>query len=170
MTSMRDSRCHTRLAKAEDAEAIARVHYEAILRSAAPAYSAEVIQSWAKLPDDEKSARIRDAIHGDQERFIVAELAGDVIGFSSFVAGGDELRAVYVDPRHGRSGVGTLLLRHLEQIAAEAGCTFLAMDASLNAEAFYRREGYRVLEYGEHELSSGVRMKCVKMTKQLPGV
>ncbi len=165
---VRDSTYRTRLAVAGDAKAIARVHYDAIRGTAAAAYPARVIESWAKPPDDETSTNIRRALEGDEESFVVAEVSGTIVGFASVVTGDEELRAVYVDPRHGRGGVGKMLLIHLEQVAADAGCTSLTMDASLNAEAFYRREGYRVIEYGEHALSSGVRMECVKMTKTLP--
>ena len=39
------------------------------------------------------------------------------------------------------------------------------MDASLNAEAFYLRHGFAVVERGEHTLTTGARMRCVKMQK-----
>ncbi len=41
------------------------------------------------------------------------------------------------------------------------------MDASLNAEAFYRRHGYETLGPAEHVLDSGVRMACIRMCKAL---
>ena len=41
------------------------------------------------------------------------------------------------------------------------------MDASLNAEAFYLNHGFAVVERGEHTLTTGARMRCVKMRKAL---
>ena len=41
------------------------------------------------------------------------------------------------------------------------------MDASLNAEAFYRSHGFTVERSGEHQLSGGLRMACIRMRKQL---
>jgi ribosomal protein S18 acetylase RimI-like enzyme len=41
------------------------------------------------------------------------------------------------------------------------------MDASINAEAFYRRAGYEILERGVHRLRSGREMACLKMKKTL---
>lgn len=35
------------------------------------------------------------------------------------------------------------------------------------AEAFYRRAGYEVLEYGIHRLGTSLEMACVKMKKVL---
>jgi hypothetical protein len=37
----------------------------------------------------------------------------------------------------------------------------------VTAESFYRREGYEVIERGEHVLRNGQRMACVKMRKDL---
>ena len=41
------------------------------------------------------------------------------------------------------------------------------MDASLNAEEFYLIHGFAVVERGEHTLTTGTRMRCVKMRKAL---
>ena len=49
----------------------------------------------------------------------------------------------------------------------DRGLLQLHMNASLNAEAFYRRAGYEVLEYGIHRLDTGLEMACVKMKKVL---
>jgi hypothetical protein len=52
-------------------------------------------------------------------------------------------------------------------VALERGAVELQMDASVNAEAFYRRAGYDVVERGTHRLRSGLQMACVKMSKRL---
>lgn len=41
------------------------------------------------------------------------------------------------------------------------------MDASVNAEAFYRRAGYQFVDHGVHRFDSGHEMACVKMKKDL---
>jgi hypothetical protein len=43
----------------------------------------------------------------------------------------------------------------------------LALVSTVGAEAFYAACGYEVVERGEHVLSSGHRMACVRMRKQL---
>jgi hypothetical protein len=43
------------------------------------------------------------------------------------------------------------------------------MAASINAEAFYARHGFAVVERGTHRLHSGVEMACVRMRKALAG-
>ncbi len=79
----------------------------------------------------------------------------------------NELRAVYVHPSAGRRGVGARILQKLEKLTTERGVEHLALDASLNAEAFYTRHGYEAGERTTHEFHSGASVSCIKMTKQL---
>ena len=97
----------------------------------------------------------------------MAEDASGVIGCGSIVPLLQELRAVYVHPGAGRRGVGSAILRCLAQLALDRGVLQLQMDASINAEAFYRRAGYKILERGVHRLRSGREMACLKMKKSL---
>ncbi|MFC5649575.1 GNAT family N-acetyltransferase [Paenibacillus solisilvae] len=69
--------------------------------------------------------------------------------------------------RWGGIGVGTTILNALEKIAIEKKIRYLEMDASINAESFYLKNGYRILEHRTHKLSSGQEMKCTKMRKVL---
>ena len=41
--------------------------------------------------------------------------------------------------------------------------SFLVMDASLNAEPFYKKFGFRSLGRGFHAFESGTKMDCIKM-------
>src|SRR5208283_3950217 len=96
-----------------------------------------------------------------------AEVGARIVGFGSIVPQTSELRAIYVHPDFGRRGVGSQILWALEHLARRHGLTELAMDASLNAEDFYLIHGFAVVERGEHTLSGGARMRCVKMRKAL---
>ena len=77
------------------------------------------------------------------------------------------LQGLYVHPGFGRCGIGSKILAALEQEAALLGLSYLKADASINAEAFYRKQGFEVIEYGTHQLASGQKMTCVKMRKTL---
>lgn len=150
-----------------DAEGMSRVHFEAVRRTASAFYSSEVIESWAHTPDDVRREQFRRAIAGGSELFVVAEAEGGVVGFGSIVPGLHELRAVYVDPRVGRCGIGGRILKELERLALTQGIPALHMDSSVNAEAFYSQNGYEVIEKGAHRLSDGTEMACVRMKKAL---
>ena len=150
-----------------DAIAIIDLHFAAVHHSAGSFYPPEVLNSWSTQPDETRYDHIRRALEKGEELFVVAEDASGVIGFGSIVPLLQELRAVYVHPRAGRRGVGSAILRRLEQLALDRGVLQLQMDASINAEAFYRRAGYEILERGVHRLSSGREMACLKMKKSL---
>jgi putative acetyltransferase len=98
---------------------------------------------------------------------LVAEIDGLLVGIGCMVAEKSELRACYVTPLASRKGVGSALLRAIEQAAREQGVMYLKVDSSLTAEPFYSRHGYLVCERGEHLLHNGQRMACVKMRKTL---
>lgn len=87
--------------------------------------------------------------------FIVAEAAGHMLGFVQLTQGTThallrpgsavELDRLYVLARFGGQGIGTLLLRHAEALAARQGVTTLWLTAWVgnhHALAFYARRGY----------------------------
>jgi putative acetyltransferase len=101
------------------------------------------------------------------ETTVVAEMDGKIVGFGTIVESNNELRALYVSANFGRQGVGSALLRELEKLAKERGCGELHLDSSLTAAPFYANHGYEETGQGEHTLSSGNKMACVKMRKAL---
>ncbi len=153
----------------DDALSIIDAHRAAIWGSAAGFYSREVIEEWAPIGvSPERVEGFRRAIASGEEIVVVAmDSSGRILGFGSIVPSNNELRAVYVRPEHGRKGVGRAILRHLEDIARKALLTELRMDASINAEAFYKANGFSSLASGEHTMASGRRMACVRMRKPL---
>ena len=81
-------------------------------------------------------------VSGEERAVLARDAAGHVVGFGSIIPAARQLRALYVAPEHGRCGVGAMILARLEAMAAGLGLPELRMDASLNAEAFYRRHGF----------------------------
>lgn len=150
-----------------DAEAIVHAHFAAVHQTASDFYPRDVLESWSRQPDESRYQQIRQAIAKGQEFFLVAEDVSGVVGFGSIVPSLQELRALYIHPRIARRGVGANLLVQLERLAVLRQCAYLQMDASVNAEAFYGRHGYEVVERGVHRLASGHEMACVKMKKIL---
>jgi putative acetyltransferase len=167
LTSNRGMLVLIRPAVAADAASMSHVHFEAVRRTAAPFYPSEIIDSWSQVSDERRHEQFRNAIVGDDELFLVAERAGEVVGFGSIVPSSSELRAVYVHPDVGRSGVGGAILRNLEQMAKARGLSTLQMAASINAEIFYSHHGYEVVERGMHRMAGGGQMACVRMRKFL---
>ena len=159
-----------RLGRPDDAAAILETQRSAIRQTAASAYSPAIIDEWAPaVIVRERVDTFRRWIERGEELIVVAmEPAGEIIGFGSIVPANSELRAVYVDAAYGGQGVGRALLARLEELARDAGVAELRMDASINAVPFYEANGFISLERGEHVMSSGGRMACVRMRKALP--
>jgi putative acetyltransferase len=156
-----------RPAVSADAVAIIDLHFAAVHRTASTFYTSEVLDNWSPQPNEARYQQMQEIIAGDEELVLVAEDTLGVVAFGSIVPRLRELRAVYVHPNAGRRGVGTQVLAALERLALERGIPQLQMVASVNAEAFYRRAGYEVVESGTHRLRSGQEMACVKMAKHL---
>jgi putative acetyltransferase len=155
-------------AQAEDAARLLEIHAAAVHQTAAPYYSAEVINSWSRLPiTSDRTERVKQRwIENPDQRVVVARQANQVVGFG-MINKNSQLQGLYVHPNFGRCGIGGKILAALEQIAASLGLSYIKADASINAEAFYIKQGFEVIEYGTYQLGSGQEMDCVKMQKTL---
>ena len=159
-------RLSVREMRSEDARAFLEVHHRAVRELAMDSYPLDVIEAWAPFPITEEHVQFV-CLNADHEFRFVAELNGEIVGIGCLVPQNNELRACYVLPSAGRRGVGSAILREIERVAYDRGVAALHADSSLNAEPFYRSNGYEVRGRGEHILSSGVRMACVRMRKDL---
>jgi N-acetylglutamate synthase-like GNAT family acetyltransferase len=151
-----------RRAEEKDCEGIWHVHTRAIRETARSHYSREEIEAWASPRQPEhyiESIRSKE--------FYIAEENGAVIGFGTLNQEHNEIEAVYVSPDVARRGIGSAILRRLEERAQGLGLKSLKIDASLNAVPFYKSVGYQSQQETKHRLSSGVEIGCVLMTKEL---
>jgi putative acetyltransferase len=155
-----------RAATTADAVAVIDLHFAAVHDTAAGYYPPETLDAWSSRPNAARYQRLRDAIAKGEELFVVAETASGVVGFGSILPSQEELHAVYVHPTVARRGIGSQILAELERLAIGRGLRQLHLSASLNAEAFYRRAGYEVIERGVLRLTPATEMACVKMKKR----
>jgi len=161
------TRLSVRPAIVDDAQGILEAHSAAVHRTASRHYASDILTAWAAALDVDNVRRMAGIIASRSELIVVAEVDAKIVGFGSIVPKNNELRAIYVHSDFGREGVGGRILSALEDLARRHGLTELAMDASLNAEDFYLNHGFAVIERGEHTLSAGARMRCVRMRKAL---
>jgi putative acetyltransferase len=125
-------------------------------------YSPEQIDGWLVSLDEDRLEEFRR--NEDGEVRLVAELNGSPVGIGAVAA---ELRACYVVPGVSRQGCGCALVREIERIATAQRVEKLWLAASLNAEAFYRAQGYRVTQRKPVTLRNGAELPAVFMEKQL---
>jgi putative acetyltransferase len=156
-----------RVATPEDAEPMIHAHYAAVHETAAGPYPPEIIEAWSRSPDEARYQWMRNIITQATDTIMVAEDEFGILGFGIVNTSLSELRALYVYPTAGRKGIGGEILLALEACAAEQGVSCLHLNASINAERFYLRNGYKALSRGTQRLSSEHEMDCINMEKQL---
>ena len=157
-----------RRANVTDARPVIEAHHAAVREKAVKHYSKEIIAAWAPAEiSPERVAKLEAQIDSGEFFTLVAEVDAKVIGFGQVNVNKNVLGAVYVR-KNAIGGVGERLVKQLIQHARDKQCRFLGMDSSLNAEAFYRRNGFKVMGYGKHRITSaGLDMDCVQMMMKL---
>ena len=78
-----------------------------------------------------------------------------------------KIRAFFVDPRHARRGIGSLLLDHCERLAATAGFRRCELMATLPGVRLYAARGYVAATPIRHPLGPDLEIEFVPMTKLL---
>jgi hypothetical protein len=157
-----------RRAVRDDATRIMQVRREAILAKAATHYDRAILNDWADAMDaSDRVARIGKRISDPNWIVLVAEADGEIIGFAMANASKNELEALYTRPNP-IGHVGRTLLAAVERLAFETA-EFLTCEASLNAERFYKANGYIEGRRKDHVSSSGdVISVVVQMRKARP--
>jgi len=76
-----------------------------------------------------------------------------------------KIRAIFVDPEWARRGLGTLILRHCEDAARQAGFRSLEMGSTLTGVPLYSLKGYERGETVGIPLPNGEVLPIVHMVK-----
>ncbi len=139
----------------DDARGMLEVHYAAVHGAPVNYYDEERLDEWSPKVDDERILAFLTRSQIDEEVTHVALEDELIVGFGTVVPSLNELRACYVHPDCTRQGIGRRLLEVLEEEARAAGAGWLNLNASLNAEDFYKAMGYVADGLGRHRLISG---------------
>lgn len=152
---------HVRTATHDDLESVAGLHERAV-RAVDRAYTPRQLDAWdhPRDPDDYP-------VDDGRKRLVVAERDGWVVGYGQLDLDAGELQAVYVDPEHADTGVGSALVAHLEGVATGRDYRRVELLASKNAVGFYRSAGYEPTGTESVESPNGVELGCVRMAKRL---
>lgn len=150
-----------RRATLDDRQAIYEIQRSAILETCRRSYPEEDVTVWAGLLSP-------DSYHAIHDRyFVVAERSGRIEGFGQLDEQEGEVEAIYVSPAAEGRGIGSAILRHLEERARACGLKELKVRSTLNAESFYARHGYQHLALIRYRLVPSLMLNCVEMRKQI---
>ncbi len=124
-----------------DAPVLAAIFTAAIEELTGDDYNSDQQQAWASVADDEEAFGKKLA----GELTLIATLANAPVGFAS-LKGKDHIDMLYVHPGAAGQGVASSLLDALEKLAGGRGAKNLTVDASDNAEDFFRKRGYIAMQ------------------------
>ena len=131
-------------------------------------YPESILNLWSKPVDAHRIAAYRAKMetHKSVISFVAVDHSGRVLGYGELVPP-ETLGAIYVAASAGRCGIGSELLKTVEEKARELGMHVLTMESSLTALPFYVRHGFLELERRAHPLADGLMMDCVYMEKTI---
>lgn len=150
--------------RADESRLFLTLHSRSVRGLATTHYPPAVIDAWTVPLTDETIRGFEENVDGETR--LIAERDGQPVGLGALVVDTAELRACYVVPEAARQGVGTALVGEIERLAIAHGVRQLHLHASLNAEPFYARLGYRVDGRTEIVLR-GQPMSALLMSKRL---
>ena len=151
-----------RPARESDVDGIWHVHNESIRALCRGRYGEREIAAWIAFrpPQAYRSALASRTL-------FVAEREGEIVGFGQFDPARSEIEACYVSPDTVNRGVGSDLVLRMEEEARAKGHEVVRLNATLNAETFYARLGYRRLGPAVHRVGNEVDLDCIRMEKKL---
>ena len=122
---------------AEDTPVLAAIFVAAIEELACEDYSKAQQEACASAADDEGQFGKRLA----SELTLVATLRNSPVGFAA-LKGAGHIDMLYVHPGAAGQGVASMLCEALEKLAGGRGEKKLTVDASDNAQEFFKKRGY----------------------------
>lgn len=123
----------------DDLDGLIDLFHRAVRGNAPRHYTQRQVEAWAPDAVDREGWAARRA----SRPTFIAEIAGEVAGFSDLMADG-HVDMLFVDPRYQGRGVARALLARVEAEARAAGIGRLTSDASLAARPVFERHGFGV--------------------------
>lgn len=149
-----------RKGRAEDVERLWAVRTRCVRERCSSHYPPEVIAPWAASPPPPQYARLLA-----QGGCVVAEEEGGaVLGFAVLDIESNEVDALFVDPARSGQGVGEALMQQVLALADPARDVMLS--ASLNAVAFYLRQGFIAEGEQAYPHPCGIALASMRMRRR----
>ncbi len=142
-----------------DRASICGVHRSSARSLGGGFYTHEQVERWVSVMTPDRYTPHIDNI-------VVAEEHGSIVGFAWLGEDGT-IHAVYVAPGAAGKGVGSALLKRVEEIAAERGHQSVTLEASLNAVPFYERHGFVAEGATSFHPAPDVEIRATKMSKRI---
>jgi putative acetyltransferase len=142
----------------KDVPALIELQTRSITQLSIPYYTPQQIEAIARSQQTARSA---------DETCLIAEVAGEIVGFAALIKKHSQISAVFVRPDFARQGIGAKLLADLETQAHHHNCRLLRVMSSLAAVEFYQAQGYQVVHKCRFWTSDRIWIPCVQLEKRL---
>lgn len=151
-----------RTATTSDAANLAKLFRNTVLSVNRKDYTAEETEDWAACGNDLSRWRKFTETH----HFIIAEVFGKIVGFSSITPTG-YLDHLFVDKDHQRQRIASMLLYRIETYARTAGIRLIETEASITAKPFFEHHGYTTVAR-QTRRAKNLQLTNFRMEKLLP--
>ena len=149
-----------RLARDEDYAPIARLHRQTIRKINSKDYTKNQIRAWSART---KAERFRS--NADKCKRWVAIEDDKIVGFCDHSLDG-EFWGLYVHKDYIGKGIGSCLLKTVEDSLKTMGFKKVNLKATVTAKEFYKQHGYRVMKKNLHSINNQ-ELEIFIMTKKL---
>lgn len=139
-----------------DASELLRIRDDAIVAVRIVGVAQDLVRRWAEGRDIRwmvNTIRDRETWAGTIDEKIVSWIAIE----------NDRVEGLYTDPRHSARGIGSSLLRFAEAVFKDRGVEIISLEASANAESFYRKRGFETVGPGSTDRAQVMR-KAITQT------
>ena len=119
------------------------------VRAASEADLPWVVETARAVLGDPFQAHSRRQFHVTDAEVLVAERAGELVGFATWEVDGDWCEVLAIGCTARRSGAGSALMAAVADAAAARGCRRIRVvttDENTGAQRFYERLGYELAE------------------------
>ena len=150
-----------REATTSDYQDMIALHSDTVQRVCASLYAADAVEEWSTRNTIEKFERF-----APKTKMWVATEEDTLLGFAITPTANPKVWFCYVSADHQKKGVGSRLLKKVEDYWRERGAKTIVLDASLNAVTFYESHGYRQVKEDVFQMKQHV-LPIVLMEKSL---
>jgi putative acetyltransferase len=150
---------HIRAGKVTDLPKLLQLQRESLAALSGDVYSPQQIQALIAHQGEARALV--------EEQLFVAEVEGEIVGFTSIDHHYRQIQAMFVAPNWARQGVGSQLIRHLEDLAKAYGTQRLRVMSSLAAIRFYTAQSYKRVGSTGFKAAHQVWIPCQYMEKLL---
>ena len=143
--------------------AISRICCDTIKYVNSKDYTQKQIEAWLVA---DRVGKVREKIQNKSKDVFVLIDNNKILGMASLSLEEDELSSLYVKHNIHGKGIGTKLLKYVENYLKKKGVKILKLHSTITAYKFYKNKGFKRIKKAYHNMG-GLKIPCILMKKIL---